>query len=476
MATCGVFCLLALSARAIEPEPDVRITGETAADLFGWDVALAGDTDGDGHADFVIGAPANDAVDGFAGRAYLFRGPLERGQQLEAAEADAIVSAEAFGDNLGISVAGAGDVNNDGFADLVLGARGNDGAGIQAGRVYIFLGPLAGSLPAAQADAVISGEEFEELGRTVAGVGDLDSDGFDDVVLAAPVANVGGGFSGQVYVFLGPVAGELDSADADATIAGVLFNELLGTSIGSGDFNDDGVPDIVLGAPRPPLEGNDTGRAYIFFGPVEGAHSASEADVILMGEGLNDEFGSAVAGAGDTDGDGFEDLVVGAEQLFLGGGAGKAYLFRGPLAGTIPASEADAVLLGEAADDVFGTSVAGAGDVDGDGRTEVLVGAWDYSEGTRQGRAYRFHGPLEGTIPAAEADFIVTGEIADRLGLSVAGVGDLDGDGFAENLIGAPQFDEADPGYAALFFGGPSLLFADGFESGDTSAWSQAVP
>jgi len=128
-----------------------------------------------------VGAPSNDAVAGFAGRAYLFYGPFTG--NINAADADAIISAEAFGDNLGFSVASGGDVNNDGFDDLIIGARSNDTRGIQSGRVYLFYGPLGGELAATDADAIISGAAFDELGRAVAPAGDLNGDGFDDILL-----------------------------------------------------------------------------------------------------------------------------------------------------------------------------------------------------------------------------------------------------------------------------------------------------
>src|SRR4029453_6147304 len=111
------------------PPADITITGESADDDFGWQVAPAGDINGDGIQDLIIGAPSNDAVAGFAGPPYLFYGPFTG--NIDAADADAIISAEAFGDNLGFSVASAGDVNNDGFDDVIIGARSNDTRGIQ---------------------------------------------------------------------------------------------------------------------------------------------------------------------------------------------------------------------------------------------------------------------------------------------------------------------------------------------------------
>jgi hypothetical protein len=248
-----------------------------------------------------------------------------------------------------------------------------------------------------------------------------------------------------VFLFNGPLSGERTAASADAIITGSFSNESFGASVAlAGDLNGDGVNDVIIGAPRFPLNGADTGRAYVFFGPIAGSIIATDADVIIFGEAVNDGFGRSVASAGDVNGDGADDVVVGADQLF-NQGTGKAYVFYGPLAGNIQAADAGAILIGEAAQDGFGISVSGAGDFNGDGFDDVIVGAWDNDGGGgRSGRAYTFFGPLAGTIAGADADFNVTGAPSDELGMSVA-VGDLNGDGVGDLIIGAPQFAEWRP-------------------------------
>src|SRR5262249_33897607 len=139
----------------------------------------------------------------------------------------------------------------------------------------------------------------------------------------------------------------------------------------------------------------------------------------------------------------------GAEQIFRNDGTGKAYLFLGPLSGLIQASAADAILQGEAVQDLFGISVAG-GDVSGDGFSDVVVGAWNAAN--RSGRGYGARGRVVGPIPPASADLSVPGGPLDQLGLGVA-AGDVNGDEASDVLLGAPQFTDGAPGYAAIFFG-----------------------
>jgi hypothetical protein len=442
---------------APDPPPAATITGESGGDgdSFGWGVS-SGDVNGDGVPDLFIGAPTNDAVAGFAGRAYLFNGPVLG--DLAATAADARITAQTVGDNLGVSVSIAGDVNDDGFDDLLTGARGHDTPGIQSGRAYLFLGPRSGSLLPTQAEATFTGLEFEELGWSVHSGGDLNDDGFADVVLGAPQFGDTNNFSlGRAYVFSGPVTGIHASTSADAIITGEFVNDTLGSSVAIvRDVNGDGIDDVVAGAPHGPIVFVDPGRAYVFFGPVTGSVSAANADVILTGETDNDLFGTSVASAGDVNNDGVGDLLIGAEQTF-NSGPGKAYLFLGPIVPPATSSTTPtATFIGEVAQDAFGHSVASAGDVNGDGFDDVLIGAYNNGAGGGSaGRAYVFFGPLQGTINAADADLVLTGGTSgDSFGRGVACVGDQDGDLRDDILVGATQTSDGDPGLAHVFLGG----------------------
>jgi hypothetical protein len=249
------------------------------------------------------------------------------------------------------------------------------------------------------------------------------------------------------------VSGALAATDADAIIEGAAFNEVGRAVAPAGDLNGDGINDLIIGAPRFPLNGADTGRAYVFFGSVSGSLIATQANAIIFGEAVNDGFGRSLAGAGDVNGDGVPDVIVGADQFFANAGAGKTYVFYGPLNGNIQAANAGAILTGEVDGDLFGAAVTGVGDFNGDGFSDVTVGARDNGAGGgRSGRAYTFFGPLTGTIPVANANSIVTGSSQDELGMSVAG-GDFNGDGVPDLFAGAPQFATGAHGYAAIFFG-----------------------
>jgi len=440
-------CLAASPALAIDAA-DVVFTGEENGDEFGWGISVAGDVDDDGIPDVLVGAPTNAAVADFAGRAYLFRGPF--GADRCASSAQARFSAEAFGDNLGVAV-GGGDLDGDGTDDVVLGARGNDGAGIQAGRVYVFFGPVSGSHDAADADVVISGEEFDELGWRIL-VEDFNGDAIDDLLIGAPNALGAGSFSGEAALFYGPLAGNASIADADARFLGILDSEDIGEALGAGDLDGDGVHDVVLGGPRFPLGGTDTGRTYVFFSPVVGTVTVASADVRLVGEGQNDAFGASVCSGHDFDGDGAEDLAVGADQQFFTPGTGKVYLFRGPLeAGIRSAASAEAIVLGAAAGDEFGQTVAFAS---GGGPARLIIGApFNEAGGSTAGRVYVFRAPLAGTVPASAADQTISGDPGFTVGHALA-VADLDGDAREDLLVASPEPTVASPGHVFLFFGG----------------------
>jgi hypothetical protein len=349
-----------LGSRRPVNRADVALNGEAAGDAFGVCVASAGDMNRDGFADVIVGAYQNDAHGANAGRAYVFFGGAKPDDR-----PDLVLSGEAAGDAFGYAVASAGDVNGDGFADVVVGAYENSGREAGAGRAYVFFG---GARPDAAPDLVLSGEAGgDRFGISVAGAGDVNGDGFADLVVGAYQNDAGGLDAGSAYVYFG--AAKPDDRP-DLTLNGASAGDSFGFSVsGAGDLNHDGFGDVIVGAYHNDAGGKDAGRAYVYHGAAVPTPGPA---LVLTGEAAGDAFGYAVAGAGDVNGDGAADVAVGAYGNDAGGSAaGKAYVYFGGAAD----AAADFTQAGEATLDNLGFAVSGAGDVDGDGFADLVVGA-----------------------------------------------------------------------------------------------------
>ncbi len=362
-------------------------TGEAAGDDLGFAVAAAGDVNGDGYADVIVGARGNDAGGGQAGRAYLYYGgPGADGVP------DVTFTGPSAGTGLGSAVGGAGDVNGDGYADVIVGANG---------RAFIFYG---GSQPDAAVDLVLTQSvELEGFGYSVGSAGDWNGDGYDDVIVGAPanpcdvfgkVCLPGEGLAGSAYVYFG---GPGADGVPDLTLTGEADGDHFGTSVETaGDVNGDGHADVIVGAPVNGTGGTSAGRAYVYFG---GPGADATADRVLTGAGEGDEFGSSAGTAGDVNGDGYADLIVGAPSNDAGGErVGRAYVYFG---GPAADATADLTLTGEAPSLYFGVSVGTAGDVNGDGHADVIVGSSHFIAGSqRPGRVCVYYGgPGADTVP-----------------------------------------------------------------------------
>jgi hypothetical protein len=426
-AIAAMLCLdlLPVSGAAAEMRLIAAPMGVADVDLFGHSVSNAGDVNGDGYADIIVGAPGNDIGGNYgAGWAYVYNGGPEEVDTV----ADLVLTGAAAIDQFGISVSGAGDVNGDGYADVIVGAWGNDFAGLDAGRAYVYYGgPQADAVPDLTFTGAAANDDF---GISVSGAGDVNGDGYADVIVGAYTSDVGGTNAGQAYVYYGGPAAD---AVADLILTGEAANNYFGYSVSSaGDVNGDGYGDVIVGAYG---YGGGMGRAYVYYG---GASLDEAADLVLTGASAEDYMGYSVSGADDVNGDGYADVITGAFGNDAGGGsAGRAYVYYG---GPAADAVADLVLTGAAAIDQFGISVSGAGDVNGDGYADVIVGArLNDSGGTDAGRAYVYFG---GPGADATSDLTLTGDAADdQFGISVSGAGDVDGDGYADVTVGAPFND-----------------------------------
>jgi hypothetical protein len=337
-------------------------------------------------------------------------------------------------------VASAGDVNGDGYADVIVGADGYPGFDYR-GRAYVYHGSSSGL--AGTPATILTGENNgDRFGTSVASAGDVNGDGYADVIVGA-YGYPGETLMGAVYVFHGSPTGL--AATPALTLAGENDGDRFGASAASaGDVNGDGYADTIVGAWRYP---NNTGRgrAYIYHGSPSGL--AATAILTLTGEVQGDRLGCSVGSAGDVNGDGYADAVVGASSIFQE----RVYAFHGSASGlgVTPA----VTLTGENDWESFGWSAASAGDLNGDGYADVIVGAYGSPAIASQGRACVYHGSATGLTPTPA--LTLTGEsLGDWFGLPVAGAGDVNGDGYADAVVGAHRYPSTDWWGAAYVYHG----------------------
>src|SRR3989339_128822 len=410
----GIYTNLAASA-------DEIITGEASSN-FGIEFTV-GDLNVDGKDDLVIGAYGYDASDD-EGRVYIFYNDGTGVYVDTAATADEIIT----GENLsffGYSLA-TGDLDADGDTDLVVGGYKY---GIFDGRVYIFYNNGTGvyvyyndgyyTATSTLADVIITGEGTDSSFGFSFSTGDLNSDGKTDLVVGAQGYNSS---QGRVYIFYS----QNGQVNLNKSIVGESTSDYFGNAMTSGDFDADGDIDLAVGA----YEYNTgQGRVYIFYNDYDYGDHASTADEIITGETSN-SFGNSLV-AGDLNADGKTDLAVGANWSTQC----SVYIFYNDGNYTSLASTADEIITGEASSQ-FGTSMS-VGDLNSDGKEDLVVGAVNYS--SYRGRSYIFYNDGSYAASAASADEIITGEASSQFGTSMS-VGDLNSDGKTDLIVGAKSF------------------------------------
>ncbi|MEM6715092.1 MAG: hypothetical protein AAF622_08465 [Cyanobacteria bacterium P01_C01_bin.147] len=496
------------------------LNGIDAGDAFGLSVSSAGDINGDGIDDLIIGAPdADPNGNNSAGESYVVFGSDQGfSASLELSALDGsngfVLNGIAADDLSGSSVSGAGDINGDGIADLIMGAPFADPNGNSlAGESYVVFGSDQGfsaSLELSALDGsngfVINGiDDNDRLGRSVSGAGDINGDGFDDLIIGAWGADPNGqDRPGASYVVFGSDQGfgaSLDPSTLDGSngfsVPGAKALSASGYSVSTaGDVNGDDFDDIIIGS--------DYAGNYVVFGSDQPFGASIDPSTLDGSNGFvfnSNEFTRAVSQAGDINGDGIDDLIMGARSASTNGTAsGTNYVVFGSDQGFAPTLDlasldgSNGFRLDGAAYDLSGRSVSTAGDFNGDGIDDLIVGGAGFTGGSPgdpgipRSSVYLLFGSDQGFAPTLDLSsldgsngFRLDDPGTDSLeGASVSGGGDINGDGFDDLIIGGNNrtyvvFGGVAESPVPLVFGEPATLFVDdegiiqgnGFGAGD---------
>lgn len=419
---------------------DVVLTSGTADGWAGQSLSVLDDVTGDGLPELVVGAYGENML---GGATYVVSPPPQG--PFDLAMSRLKMTAESEDDWSGFAVAGVGNAAGGSVPVVAVGARYDDSSGNQAGAVYLVNGSDKGTLDLGGARTkILAATTGDSLGYAVASAGDFDGNGVADLLVGAPF--VKGSDNGAAYLFLGPVpSGTVHVADAYARYEGEASDDQAGCSVAGGaDVDGDGRDDVAIGSCFNDRGGENAGAVFLFRGgSAGGVRDVGRASGGLQGDEAQARAGTSLA-FGDFDGDGLPDLVVGGPGASAD--AGRVWIIKGNAPLLTPAF---ATWDGQAAGDLAGTSVA-VGDIDGDGLDDLVVGAPGHDGGGDDaGAAYVFFGPLEGS--GFEPDIVVHGVMPYGFaGQSVEVVPDLDGDGRDELLVGAPFVDDGAPGSGSV--------------------------
>lgn len=460
----------------IHGNPDnakAKLESNQAGAQAGYSVSSAGDINGDGYSDVLVGAPFYDKGQTNEGAVFVYHGSATG---LGANPALVLESNQAEA-QFGTSVSTAGDVNKDGFSDIIAGAPMYDKGETNEGAAFVYQGSAAG-INANNPVILESNQAEARLGRSVDGLGDGNGDGFSDVAVGAPLYDKGQSNEGAVFVYHGSALGininpavTLESNQADASF---------GHSVaGAGDVNGDGFSDLVTGAILFDSGQKDEGAAFVFHGSAAGINA--NAAVVLENNQVSAAHGWSVASAGDVNGDGYGDIVVGS-YLYDNGqvNEGAAFVYHGSQAGTNPV--AAVTLESNQTEAKSGISVACAGDINGDGYSDILVGVWQFDQGEANEGAVMVHQGSATGIIKTPISTMEGNQANAAMGWSAKSAGDINGDGYSDIIAGANMFDngQVDEGAAFVWCGGPegvstvAATILEGNQDATQLGWSVA--
>ncbi|MBA5248744.1 MAG: hypothetical protein FE834_04305, partial [Gammaproteobacteria bacterium] len=459
----------AIASLEVDMHRGFVISGEVAEANSGYSVSSAGDVNGDGLDDLIVGAPSV-----IASRSYVIFGKTNTTainlSTIANGTGGFIIKSKSENrrDYSGYSVSSAGDVNGDGLDDLIVGAI----AASNGGESYVIFGKTdtnvinLGAIVNGTGGFVINSESRKDLnGVSVSSAGDVNGDGLNDLIVGAAHADpTGGKNAGKSYVIFGKTnttainLSTIANGTGGFVINGEKAVDESGFSVScAGDVNGDGLSDLIVGT-------WEAGKSYVIFGKTDtnvinlSVVVNGTGGFVINGEKVSDWSGFSVSSAGDVNGDGLDDLIAGAYQADPTGGkdAGKSYVIFGKTnttainLSTIANGTGGFVINGEKAGDISGFSVSSAGDVNGDGLDDLIVGAQeaDPTGGKDAGKSYVIFGKTNttainlSTIANGTGGFVINGEKAgDLSGYSVSSAGDVNGDGLDDLIVGAIAAD-----------------------------------
>jgi len=459
---------------------DASYLGTHNGERVGFVLSRLGDVNGDGLADFAIGSPHSNPSDPEttkrdAGAVYLILGKprADLAYNVSLENANAIFWGKNVFDAMGSDISDQGDINGDGYDDILIGASGGS-APQNPGHAFIVFGKAAADwgknfILEDQADASFYGEAYSHLaGQSVSIVGDINADGYDDFLVSAPKACDLGQDRGRVYLFKGKASGwqrNIALAQADAIFHGIEQDGQAGyCAKGVGDVNGDGVPDFAIGAKETPANG----RVYLFFGNRQfnwGTNfQLDDADVIFTGEETYSYgiAGGRIAAAGNLNNDSYDDFLI--SDFRYDQFRGKVYVIFGKTTSgwtDISLSQSNASFLGENRGDGAGLGLGSNFDCNNDGLSDIVVGAPNNTvNGDYSGIAYLIKGKQDdwqNNISLLLNDGYRYGPSADQqMGFAVNGIGDFNGDGGGDFVFSATYNDDGgfrDYGKVFLFLG-----------------------